>query len=139
MTARTYVGTAGADYYFDFGTPGRSAAETLAELDTAEQTLRAGMSAASQRKEAEAALAAEAQHIRSETAAERTTLAEPTATPTPKPTKRVKEGRSAGLIYALGSPCVLERQELDTFLIRKKTLESRLKDPKAPKFPAARA
>ena len=88
------VGTAGADYYFDFGTPGRSAAETLAELDTAEQTLRAGMSAASQRKEAEAALAAEAQHIRSETAAERTTLAEPTATPTPKPTKRVKEGRA---------------------------------------------
>ena len=63
------VGTAGADYYFDFGTPGRSAAETLAELDTAEQTLRAGMSAASQRKEAEAALAAEAQKSRSEKAA----------------------------------------------------------------------
>ena len=129
------VGTAGADYYFDFGTPGRSAAETLAELDTAEQTLRAGMSAASQRKEAEAALAAEAQHIRSETAAERTTLAEPTATPTPKPTKRVKEGRSAGLIYALGSPCVLERQELDTFLIRKKNLRIAFKRPKSTQIP----
>ena len=88
------VGTAGADYYFDFGTPGRSAAETLAELDTAEQTLRAGMSVASQRKEAEAALAAEAQNIRSKKAAEGTTVAEPTATPTPKPTKRVKEGQA---------------------------------------------
>ena len=90
------VSTNGADYYFDLGTPGRSAAATLTELDAAEQTLRAAMSACRQRKEAEAALAAEAEQIRSEKAAKNTTLAEPTtATSTaPKLTERVKQGRA---------------------------------------------
>lgn len=90
------VSTNGADYYFDLGTPGRSAAATLTELDAAEQTLRAAMSASRQRKEAEAALAAEAEQIRSEKAAKNTTLAEPTtATSTaPKLTERVKQGQA---------------------------------------------
>ena len=87
------VSTAGADYCFSFGAAGRLGGEAYAALDAAEQTLHAAIAAGRCRKEAEAALVAEAEQARAERQSAAATKQQSAAAPAaPKPTKRVRQG-----------------------------------------------
>ena len=64
--ASLVVSTARTDYQFNFSADGRSCYEACAALDSAEQSIHAGIDAARRQKEAAAALVAEAERAREE-------------------------------------------------------------------------